>query len=139
MGRKKSPGLQKRGRIWWIDKKIKGYGRLAESCNTVSLEEAECYLAHRLHEIRQVLVYGQRPTRTFEQAVVKYLNDYQHKRSISRDICAFKRVMPHIGDLSLDRIHNDTLVYLVINSVTYKFSRILGTFYARCSGNCFVG
>ena len=109
MGRKKSPGLQKRGRIWWIDKKIKGYGRLAESCNTVSLEEAECYLAHRLHEIRQVLVYGQRPTRTFEQAVVKYLNDYQHKRSISRDICAFKRVMPHIGDLSLDRVHNDTL------------------------------
>ena len=109
MGRKKSPGLQKRGRIWWIDKTIKGYGRLAESCNTDSLEEAECYLAHRLNEIRQILVYGQRPTRTFEQAVIKYLNDYQHKRSISRDICAFKRVMPHIGDLSLDRVHNDTL------------------------------
>lgn len=32
----------------------------------------------------------------------------------------------------------DLLVYLVINSVTYKFSRILGTSYARCSRNCFV-
>ncbi len=109
MGRKKSPGLQKRGRIWWVDKKVKGYGRLAESCSTDNLEEAERYLAHRMNEIRQVLVYGLRPTRTFEQAVVKYLNDYQHKRSISRDICAFKRIMPHIGDLSLDRIYNDTL------------------------------
>lgn len=109
MGRYKSPGLQKRGRIWWIDKKIKGYGRLAESCSTDNLEEAERYLAHRMNEIRQVLVYGLRPTRTFKQAVVKYLNDYQHKRSISRDICAFKRIMPHIGDLHLDRIHNDTL------------------------------
>ncbi len=109
MGRKKSPGLKKRGRIWWIDKKIKGYGRLAESCSTDNLDEAERYLAHRMNEIRQVLVYGLRPTRTFEQAVIKYLDDYQHKRSIGRDVCAFKRIMPHIGDLHLDRIHNDTL------------------------------
>jgi integrase len=109
MGRKKSPGLQKRGRIWWIDKKIKGHGRLAESCSTDNLEEAERYLAHRINEIRQAVVYGIRPTRTFEQAAVKYLNDYQHKKSIERDVYAFKRIMPHIGDLTLDRIHNDTL------------------------------
>ena len=109
MGRKKSPGLQKRGRIWWIDKKIKGYGRLAESCGTNNLEEAERYLAHRINEVRQAVVYGIRPTRTFEQAVVKYLNDYQHKKSIERDVYAFQRIMPHIGDLTLDRIHNDTL------------------------------
>ena len=106
---RKSPGLKKRGRIWWIDKKIKGYGRLAESCSTDNLEEAERYLAHRINEIRQAVVYGIRPTRTFEQAAVKYLNDYQHKKSLERDVYAFKRIMPHIGDLSLDRIHNDTL------------------------------
>ena len=109
MGRNKTPGLQKRGRIWWIDKKIKGYGRLAESCSTDNLEEAERYLAHRLNEVRQATVYGIRPTRTFEQATVKYLNDYQHKKSLERDVYAFKRIMPHIGDLTLDRIHNDTL------------------------------
>jgi len=109
MGRKKSPGLQKRGRIWWIDKKIKGYGRVAESCSTDNLEEAERYLAHRINEIRQATVYGIRPTRTFEQATVKYLNDYQHKKSLERDVYSFKRIMPHIGDLPLDRIHNDTL------------------------------
>src|SRR6056297_360732 len=109
MGRNKSPGLQKRGRIWWIDKKIRGYGRLAESCGTADLEEAERYLAHRLNEIREATIYGIRPTRTFEQAVVKYLTDYQHKKSLERDVYAFKRIMPHIGDLRLDRIHNDTL------------------------------
>ena len=117
MGRKKSPGLKKRGRIWWIDKKIKGYGRLAESCSTDNLEEAERYLAHRINEIRQAVVYGIRPTRTFEQAAVKYLNDYQHKKSLERDVYAFKRIMPHIGDLTLDRIHNDTLAqYRVLTS-----------------------
>ena len=109
MGRRKLPGLQKRGRIWWIDKKIKGYGRVAESCGTCDLAEAERYLTHRLEEIRQAIVYGIRPTRTFQQAAIKYLNDYQHKKSLDRDVYAFIRILPHIGDMTLDRIHNDTL------------------------------
>mgnify|MGYP001813482783 CR=1 FL=1 len=109
MGSKKSPGLQNRGRIWWIDKRIKGYGRLAESCGTDNLDEAERYLAHRLTEIREATIYGIRPTRTFKQAVTKYLNDYQHKKSLEREVYAFQNVMPHIGDLTLDLIHNDTL------------------------------
>jgi len=37
-----------------------------------------------MNEIRQAVAYGIRPTRTFEQAAVKYLNDYQHKKSASR-------------------------------------------------------
>lgn len=109
MGRKSSPGLQKRGRIWWIDKKIKGYGRLAESCGTSELDEAERHLNFRLNEIRQATVYGIRPARTFKQAAIKYLEENQHKRSLGRDIQALNAVMPHIGDLYLDRIHNDTL------------------------------
>ena len=109
MGRRKSSGLNKRGRIWWIDKRIKGYGRLAESCRTNNLEEAEQYLAFRLNEIRQATVYGVRPTRTFQQAAIKYLKENQHKRSLDRDVYAFNRIMPHIGNLQLDRIHNDTL------------------------------
>ena len=50
---------------------------MAESCGTDNLEEAERYLAHRLNEIREATIYGIRPTRTFKQAVTKYLNDYQ--------------------------------------------------------------
>ena len=67
MGRRKSPGLKKRGRIWWIDKRIKGYGRLAESCRTDNLEEAEQFLAFRLNEIRQATVYGNTPLNYVEQ------------------------------------------------------------------------
>ena len=109
MGRKKSPGLKKRGRIWWIDKRIKGFGRLAESCGTDNLDEAECYLAHRINEIRQAVVYGIRPTRTFQQAAIKYLDEHQHKKSLERDVYAFNQIMPYIGHLQLDRIHNGTL------------------------------
>ena len=109
MGRRRSPGLYRRGNNWWIDKKIKGYGRLAESCGTTNLAEAEHYLAFRLNEIRNAMVYGIRPTRTFQQAAIKYLEENQHKKSTERYIHAFDRAMPHIGDLRLDRVHNDTL------------------------------
>ena len=93
-----------------IDKRIKGFGRLSESCRTTDLKEAERFLTHRLEEIRLAEVYGIRPTRTFEQAAVKYIEDYQSKRSIERDVIALKIVMPYIGKLPLDRVHNDALM-----------------------------
>ena len=65
MGRKRPPGLVKRGGVWHIQKEIKGYGRLRESCRTDRLEEAEKFLAHRIDEIRLAVLYGVRPTRTF--------------------------------------------------------------------------
>ena len=110
MSRRKMPGLTNRGGVWHIDKRIKGFGRLSESCRTTDLKEAERFLIHRLEEIRLAEVYGVRPTRTFEQAAVKYIEDYQSKRSIERDVIALKIVMPFIGKLPLDRVHNDALV-----------------------------
>lgn len=106
---KRSPGLQKKYGVWRIDKRVKGYGRLCESCKTGSLEEAERYLTRRLEQIRESLVYGVRPTRTFAQAAKKYLEENQHKRSLDRDVYALNAVMPFIGNLPLDRIHNDSL------------------------------
>jgi integrase len=82
---------------------------VAESCGTTDLEEAEQYLTFRLNEIRNAMVYGIRPTRTFQQAAIKFLEDHQGRKLFERYVYAFERVMPHIGHLRLDRIHNDTL------------------------------
>ena len=98
---RKSPGLKKRGRIWWIDKRVKGYGRVAESCGTTNLAEAEQYLAFRLNEIRNAMVYGIRPTRTFQQAAIKYpRRQSAQEKLLERYLYAFDRVMPHIGHLA---------------------------------------
>ena len=82
---------------------------MAESCGTTNLAEAEQYLTFRLNEIRNAMVYGIRPTRTFQQAAFKFLEDNQRKKLLERYLLAFDRVMPHIGHMRLDRIHNDTL------------------------------
>lgn len=78
---------------------------------TNQLEEAERYLVRRLEKIRQALVYGIRPTRTFAQAAQKYLEENRHKRSLDRDVYILNAVLPYIGGLPLERIHNDSLAY----------------------------
>jgi len=109
MGRKKTAGLYKRKGIWHIDKQIKGYGRLCETCGTDQLEEAERYLVKRLEEIRQATVYGLRPVRTFEEAAVKFVRENAHKRSIAADASRLNGLNPYIGQVHLHQIHIGTL------------------------------
>jgi len=108
MGRKKAPGLFKRGKLWHIDKCIYDR-RLRESCGTDSLEEAEHYLARRVEEIRQATVYGVRPKRTFREAATKFLLENQHKRSIQDDALQLRILDPYIGDLPLEAVHMGSL------------------------------
>ena len=76
MGRKISPGLIKRGRIWFIEKRILGH-RLRESTGTELLSEAERYLNRRIEEVRGAAIYGIRPKRSFKQAATKFLMENQ--------------------------------------------------------------
>ena len=108
MGRKRTPGLQKRGDAWYIDKKIFGK-RLCESTGTSSLDEAEKYLARRLEEIRLASVYGVRPKRSFVEAATKFLNENQHKKSLRSDAGRLRELVKYIGNLSIDAIHAGTL------------------------------
>lgn len=108
MGRKRIPGIYKKGSHWQIDKKIFGY-RLCESTGTGDLEEAEKYLARRIDEIRQATVYGVRPKRSFIEAATKFLMENQHKRSINDDAGRLREVVKYIGDLSLESIHIGSL------------------------------
>ena len=108
MGRKRTPGLLLRRGIWHIDKVVFGQ-RVVESARTGDLEEAERYLAHRIEEIRQAKVYGVRPARLFKDAAAKYLRENMHKRSIGDDASRLKGLLPFVGDLPLQRIHDGTL------------------------------
>ena len=108
MGRKRTPGLVKRGGLWHIDKQIRGR-RVCESTGESDLARAEGYLAKRIEEIRQAVVYGVRPERRFRQAATKYLNESQYKRSLDKDAMHLRDLDPFIGDLPLASIHSGTL------------------------------
>ena len=108
MGRKRTPGLFKRNGIWHIDKVIHGR-RLCESTGTGNLEEAERRLAKNISETTEATTYGIRPKRTFREAATKYLSENLHKARIGDTARHIKQLDPFIGDLSLDRVHLDTL------------------------------
>ena len=108
MGRKRTPGLYKKGANWQIDKTVFGF-RFCESTGTSELEEAEKYLARRLEEIRLATVYGVRPKRSFKEAATKFLMENQHKRSIADDAHRLRELVKYIGDLTLESIHIGSL------------------------------
>ena len=79
--------------------------RLRESTGTLLLSEAERYLARRTEELRKANVYGIRPKRLFKEAATKFLIENQHKCSIRDDASLLKKLIPFIGDFTLELIH----------------------------------
>jgi integrase len=108
MGRRRWPGLFQRRGVWHIDKRIEGQ-RVCQSTGSTELGEAQRFLARISERLRQAKVYGVRPERSFEEAAIRFVRENQHKRSLSRDICLLKQLMPWIGALPLQRIHRGTL------------------------------
>ncbi|MBP9729574.1 MAG: site-specific integrase [Gammaproteobacteria bacterium] len=112
MGSKITSGLRKRGRIWHTDKQIFGV-RIRQSTYSPSKAEAQRYLARRIEEIREATIYGNRPQRIFKEAAIKFLNENQHKKSIQDDQGLLNRLLPEMGDLTLESVHMGSLQNLI--------------------------
>jgi integrase len=106
---KAATGLYLRGGVWHIDKIVRRI-RVCESTGTRDRDEAQELLAKRIYDIRQAVLFGVRPDRTFRQAATKYLEDYTGvKDSIADDADHIAAVMDYIGDLPLRQVHTETL------------------------------
>ena len=119
MGRKsKYPRLRERNGHWHINGvRIKGQGPLYESIGKCSSEEAEAYYLKRISEIRQGVMFGVRPKRTFREAASHYLElelaKPEPKASLSNDGLFLDQLDPFIGMLELERVHDGTLAGFV--------------------------
>lgn len=96
---------------WCVDKVYKGT-RLRERFER--FEEAENWLIRQLEILRQVNLFGARRERTFNEAAAKYVLEHQAKVSLQTDIYMLQSVMPFIGNLTLDKIHDATLLPYVL-------------------------
>ncbi|HEY7085199.1 MAG TPA: site-specific integrase [Hyphomicrobiaceae bacterium] len=108
MGRKKVPGLLRRGNVWHVDKVLFGR-RICQSTGSAQLAEAERMLAKTVEETRLAQQFGIRPARTFEQAAAKFVLENQHKRSLADDVSRLKGLMPCIGHVPLGKLHTGIL------------------------------
>jgi integrase len=113
MSNRRIPGLTKKalrdGRFeWYIDKRVKGYGRLCESTGTSEIEDAEAILIKRVKECRDAVVHGIRPRRLFREAAAEYLTRHAERRGIGRDVTALQNLDSYIGSKFLDEIYDET-------------------------------
>ena len=108
MGRKRNAGLIKRGDVWHIEKQVFGE-RIRESTGTSDLAQAEIFLARKIEELRQGLIYGVRPERLFREAAIKYLNESESKSDIRNDAFRLKYLDSFIGEKMLNTLNMGAL------------------------------
>ena len=107
MGRSRVPGIYQDGEgRWCVDKWYKGE-RLRNRLETA--EEAKAWLFSRLDQLRRVKVWGERPRHLFDQAAARYLGEHAHLASIQDTGQMLAGVMPYVGHLYLDQVHDETL------------------------------
>lgn len=112
MGRSRVPGIYQDGEgRWCVDKWYKGE-RLRNRLETA--EEAKAWLFSRLDQLRRVKVWGERPRHLFDQAAARYLDEYAQLVSIHDTGQMLAGVMPYIGHLHLDQVHDGPLRPFVV-------------------------
>ena len=101
-------GLYRRGKVWHIDKQIRGE-RVRRSTETTDRAEAEKIL--RLLTSRpskwDQLVKGSEIT--FAEAALRWAEDNAHLRSLDRDLQDLPLLYTFIGELPLKQIHQGTI------------------------------
>jgi len=102
---KKTPGISETqdGR-WRIDKTYQGT-RLQGRFETY--QAAENWLLTEIEQLRQAQY--QRPRYKFEPIAAKYLLENKEKLSIQTEATLLEAIMPFIGHLNLEQIHDNTL------------------------------
>jgi len=109
--RNSMPGLRLKGGIYHIEKRckyVKG-GKLHESTGASNRAEAEDYLIRRLAQLKEAAERQTEAVFLFEEAAFRYLEDIAHKPSVDAIAIHIDQLLPFIGQLTLEQIHDGTL------------------------------
>lgn len=107
MARTSTPGIQKLEDGYKVDKIYRG--ERIQQRGFESLADATDWLNKKLGRIVESRIPGGRIARTFDEAAAHYLKKCEGKKSLVTDVYHITPVMPFIGHLTLDQIHNGAL------------------------------
>jgi integrase len=101
--------LRRRQKVWWIDFRTPDRRRVrrsARTSNRVAAKELHDRLkaeAWRIHKL------GEKPRRTWRDAVIRWVKEKAHKASIRDDQLRLQWIDRHLGRLHLDEITRDVI------------------------------
>lgn len=103
--------LYKRNGIWWVD--ISEYGRrIRQSTRTEVKRDAQRVHDRLKDDLWKAIHLKEKPRRTWIDAVIRWLNESKHKRSLQTDRFHLAWMDPYLRNSYLDEIDQDLVEYL---------------------------
>ena len=104
--------LYKRGDIWWIRFTTPNGQRVRKSAGTRDRTEAQEYHDRLKAELWRVAKLGERPPYLWDDAVVKWLKETDHKATHEKDKEILRWMDPYLGGKRLTDISRDLLDHI---------------------------
>jgi len=98
--------------IWFTDFTAPDGRRIRRCTGTRKKREAQEYHDRLKAELWRVAKLGDKPDRTWREAVVKWLEEMTHKATLKDDRARFIWLDPHLGDKKLGEIDRETIVQI---------------------------
>ena len=102
-------GIRKRGSVWWIDFTTPSGERVRRSAETEHKSQAQELHDKLKAEVWRVTKLGDRPRRTWNDAVVRWLTEQSHKASLESDKIHLRWLDKHLNGLDLTAINRERL------------------------------
>src|SRR5688572_26772175 len=104
-------GIHRRGDspYWWIDVVLPNGRRIRQSSGTKDRQEAETLIAKLKHDAFRESQFGQKPRRSWQEAVVRYLAFKASLRDVEKQRRLCVKLDSYLGRLGLDDINGDVL------------------------------
>ena len=101
--------LRRRGSVWWVDVLSPTGERVRRSAGTEQKALAQEFHDRLKIELWRIAKLGEKPRRTWNEAVVRWLKEQSHKATIGTDRVHFRWLDRHLGGKSLDAITRNVL------------------------------
>ena len=104
MARERGLYRRKDSRFWWINLVLPDGRRVCQSTGCINRTDAETYVVRLKNEAIEARQQGLLGIFVWQQAVVRYLEEFADKRSLSDDKDHLKKLDPYLRSLKLDAI-----------------------------------
>src|SRR6266446_3678572 len=92
------------GGIWWIDVVAPNGERIRRTTETANKAQAQEFHDRLKSELWRIGKLGEKPRRTWNEAVVRWLKEQSHKATAGEDVTKLRWLDQYLGGQTLDTI-----------------------------------
>lgn len=132
--------LRKRGGIWWIDVVASDGERIRRTTGTANKTLAQEYHDRLKADLWRLAKLGERPRKTWNDAVVRWLKEHAHKATAKEDVTKLRwldqflggKDLEHVSRALVDRITDAKLALGHSNATVNRTLELLRAILRKC-------